>query len=345
MSNVSLSSSAFRIESALTIISKQLTSNNITHPSSAHEMQGATNRCSSMEVANIGTPNMNGVSSTQPTPTQAPWRVQKSPTGALGHILNDFEPGSTVPESSDSGLGTTDVPARPLLNPYIHQLGPASAFQRLPIFRPEMYSAWDQLVPVSAFERLPTFRPEMYSAWDNSTSLFSVYACEISATDYTRTHQCAIFYSQAPREWTRLMVTMTASIQSEYWSLGRVKTAPPGVTYCLPSRLTLAMEAFLKSHPHVKQDAHLSIFLGHGLEQGRASSISLKFSKPLFPVNAYMREITSMLYHMNCPRYPESKLVRRPLYKYRPDYLFITFVDSRWVLEIRFGSHKSQIDS
>ena len=61
------------------------------------------------------------------------------------------------------------------------------------------------------------------------------------------------------------MVTMTASI---YWSLGRVKTAPPGVTYCLPSRLTLAMEAFLKSHPHVKQDAHLSIFLGHGLEQG-----------------------------------------------------------------------------
>ena len=52
-----------------------------------------------------------------------------------------------------------------------------------------------------------------------------------------------------------------------------------------------------------------------------------------------------MLYHMNCPRYPESKLVRRPLYKYRLDYLFVTFVDSRWVLEIRFGSHKSQIDS
>ena len=193
MSNVSLSSLAFRIESALTIISKQLTSNNITHLSLANEMQGATNRCSSVGVANIATPNMNGVSSTQPTSTQAPWRVQKSPTGALGHILNDFEFGSTVPESSHSGLGTTDVPARPLPNPYIHQLGPASAFERLSTFLPEIYSAWDQLVPASAFERLPTFRPEMYSAWDNSTSLFSVYTCEISATDYTRTHQCAIF--------------------------------------------------------------------------------------------------------------------------------------------------------
>jgi hypothetical protein len=53
---------------------------------------------------------------------------------------------------------------------------------------------------------------------------------------------------------------------------------------------------------------------------------------------------TSFLYHSNCPWYSEKVIDQIPL-KRRIGRFFISYFQSRWVLDFRFGSSKEQIDS
>ncbi|MCJ1383577.1 hypothetical protein MMC17_006691 [Xylographa soralifera] len=55
----------------------------------------------------------------------------------------------------------------------------------------------------------------------------------------------------------------------------------------------------------------------------------------------YLKQITERIYHLNCPQYSERELVQRPWGSNR----FIAFLQSRWVIECRFGPSKFQIDS
>jgi hypothetical protein len=52
-----------------------------------------------------------------------------------------------------------------------------------------------------------------------------------------------------------------------------------------------------------------------------------------------------MIHHYNCPRYSERELIQRPGQRHRPNGRFIAYLQSRWVLECRFGSNKSRIDT
>lgn len=71
----------------------------------------------------------------------------------------------------------------------------------------------------------------------------------------------------------------------------------------------------------------------------------MRFTNPPFQTKDYLQNITSQIYHWNCPRYYEKHLTQQPLYKSGPTNHFVALLESRWVLEYRFGSDKTQIDA
>ncbi|KAL8920991.1 MAG: hypothetical protein Q9172_004255 [Xanthocarpia lactea] len=246
------------------------------------------------------------------------------PMGTFGHLLEK----SSYSDLMRLSEGSTRAPKCPPL-------------QAQPLYENSIQQAF----PASAFERLPSFRPETYTDWDGATLLFIHHNREVAATDYTRVNQCSLFYSHASRQWTRLTVSITTSIESKHWKAGEIGYVDPKPLNKVPTKVIVGLLKFLQSFQDVEQDSHLSVFLGNQtvLDDGaKASSLPVKFIKAPFQAKTYLQSITSMVKHMNCPRYKERNLVRRPLYR---DNNFITYLESGWVLEKRFGSEKSQIDS
>lgn len=205
-------------------------------------------------------------------------------------------------------------------------------------------------VPASPFERLASFIPEKYTILDNVQSLFGYQNRELQATEYSRINQYAMFYANVPRrKWTRLTVLITTTVESKYWSTDKVKAsdALSKTSQQMPASLISEVSNFLRSYQDVQQDSHLSIFLGNQTERemsGKEAKFPVRFSKPPFQAKAYLQNITSRVYHWNCPRYYEKDLTQQPLYIHRPTNHFVAFLQSRWVLEYRFGSDKAQID-
>lgn len=200
-----------------------------------------------------------------------------------------------------------------------------------------------QPAPSSSFELSASFLPETYTVLQPVPTLFCYNSHEEQVSDYNRVIHCAMFYSRTPRKWTRLTFDITTSIESGYWNLTR--TRPTNLArqryWIIPTRIHTALESFVRSCERINQDSHLSIYLGSQLDH---MPIKLDVRAP-FQVNAYLRQITSIIDHWDCPRYYERQLIQRPLLRYRPGKYFAAFLQSRWTMENRFGSNKRDIDS
>ena len=202
--------------------------------------------------------------------------------------------------------------------------------------------------PRGLFESSASFVPDSYVMNCNLPQLFCYYITELSADRFTRVNHCTLFYHIAPRRWIRLTLSITTTFDSDYWIL-QVPSMDfnSKVRFDLPCGLTSKMRSFLEKQQNLGQDTHLSLFLGkqsHDEKNEHTSLWTIKFSKPLYDVRSYLQQITSAIRHLNCPCYLEENLQRRPLEPSKANNLFITFFQSRFVLESRFGSTKPQID-
>jgi len=135
-------------------------------------------------------------------------------------------------------------------------------------------------------------------------------------------------------------------IDSLLWDSERVATSSES-GYGLPGGLVSLLEAFLKSHPDLEQDTNLKIYLGSQMDAKKING-KLKnqvyIAEPAFRATAYLKEVTNRLYHSKCPWSLEKDLHQIPL-KRRIARYFISYFQSRWVLDFRFGFSKEQIDS
>jgi hypothetical protein len=113
-----------------------------------------------------------------------------------------------------------------------------------------------QVGPTSRFESLSSFRPETYTMSDTLPALFSYDIREVYAAEHTRVDHCTMFFAVVPRQWIRITVSITTTIDSPYWSLGRVKVVNPAFKgpNNLPNRTNSQIEVFLRSCHGLLQD-------------------------------------------------------------------------------------------
>lgn len=206
--------------------------------------------------------------------------------------------------------------------------------------------------PSSSFELLASYRPETYTAQDTIKRLYGYHGLALEASKYTRINNYALFYLLAPRQWIRLTISITTSIDSPFWNIfrdGSAAFSPKGFkSVIMPATVLTILQGFLVDHlDDLGQDSHLNIFLGNiSNAQHSVGTIKcpIEFAQAIFSAEAYLRDITSMVAHLGCPKYSHRDLDQRPLSKHNPNFCFITFLHSEWVHEIRFGSDKLQID-
>ena len=205
--------------------------------------------------------------------------------------------------------------------------------------------------PTSPFETRVSFRPEVYTVLEGFAKLFCIDYREFQETEYTRVEHCSMFYSPAPRQWLRLGLSITTSVDSQYWKLNRAKVVSYAVSRPnpLPALLNSVLQAFLISREKLTQNSHISVYLGttpgrDKSDGNEATRIPIRVTQPTFRFLKYLQDITRMVYHWNCPRYWEEHLIVRPLYRRKPSYYFMACIDSRWVHYLRFSTHEAQID-
>jgi hypothetical protein len=200
--------------------------------------------------------------------------------------------------------------------------------------------------PASPLELSSSFWPEAYTCSDGVLKLFNYMTYQEDANDFTRVNHYAMFYAKSPRHWVRLTASVTFDVSSLLWDCERVATSSRSA-YKLPRGLDTFLEGFLKSHPNVEQDANLKIYLGGRMDAKKIDG-TLKnrvcIAEPAFQATAYLKEETNRFYHSKCPWWLEKDLHQIPL-KRRIGQYFISYFQSRWVLDFRFGSSKEQIDS
>jgi hypothetical protein len=191
--------------------------------------------------------------------------------------------------------------------------------------------------------------PESYTTRTGVPILLHSYGSEIAASEYIRVYQFAFSYCKSPRKWIRFTLRITASVESRYWILRTINTfgLNKSRSHELPGSLTSMLEKSLASFRDLDQNSCLTVFLGkdsQGVEERNDSILPIKLSRPSFQVKEYLRKITSMIYHWDCPRYPDRQFDQRPRCRYRPTNSFIVRLHARWVLASRFGSDKFYID-
>jgi hypothetical protein len=195
--------------------------------------------------------------------------------------------------------------------------------------------------PITMFEASSSFLPEVYTTNEAKPSLFSHSSCLDQVSEYTRINQYAMFYESSPRQWIRISVSVTISMESPYWqvmSISKGRDVLFAFCYGLPPSLGSEFNKFLKQTPKLKSDSHFSIFLG-------STTPRIQVEKRPTPVTGYLRQATKTLRHFNCPWYSERNLIHYPKGSVKFNREFIAFVDSRWLLEYRFGSERSEIDA
>ena len=209
----------------------------------------------------------------------------------------------------------------------------------------------DGLIRMPSFDA-PLFQeatPELYTIRTGVPVLLPSFGSEIASSDYIRVYQFAFSYSKSPRKWMRFTLRITVSVESKYWSLPMINTFGLNKSWSheLPGNLTSMLEKSLASFRGFDQDSCLTVFLGKdspGVERRNDSMLPLKLSGPSFQIKEYLQKITSMIYHWDCPRYPDRQFDQRPRCRYRPTNSFIVYLHTRWVLATRFGSDKFDID-
>ena len=202
------------------------------------------------------------------------------------------------------------------------------------------------------FERLSRVEPESLTCLTDVSTLFAYHCCEKETGDYTKVNQFAMLYAKSPRHWVRLIVSITISVDSEYWCVWKIQSVSRSTkgTAHVPTQVLLNLKRFLNQCVNIEeQDYHLSMFLGRGCT-GRAiepSSWPAPYLSPTPRENiAYLLEITERVFHWGCRRFNERQLQsQRPLNRNTPVCDFIAWLEGRWVLFLRFGSNRSRDES
>ncbi|KAH8672215.1 hypothetical protein BGZ61DRAFT_536867 [Ilyonectria robusta] len=186
--------------------------------------------------------------------------------------------------------------------------------------------------PLTSLEKSMSFRPETLACADTAT-LFSHMTIQASITNMTRTNLYDMFYCKTPRQWIRLRVSVTFSVESRFWNY---ESAPActGTKKELPPNVGQILKGFLKSRVNLQQDTHLQIHSGS----------QVQIVKSTFQPTAYFKTITNMLRHLNCPRFSEDLLLQVPLHRRERSFFFVSRLPSQWTLDFRFGSERSLND-
>ncbi|KAH7020494.1 hypothetical protein EDB80DRAFT_821519 [Ilyonectria destructans] len=186
--------------------------------------------------------------------------------------------------------------------------------------------------PLTSLEKSMSFRPETLTCAD-TTTLFSHMTMQASITDITRTNLYDMFYCKTPRQWIRLRVYVTFSVESRFWNYESAPTST-GTKKELPPNMGQMLKGFLKSRVNLQQDTHLQIHSGS----------QVQIIKSTVQPTAYFKTITNMLRHLNCPRFSEDLLLQVPLDKRWLSFRFVSRLPSQWTLDFRFGSERSLND-
>ena len=80
-------------------------------------------------------------------------------------------------------------------------------------------------------------------------------------------------------------------------------------------------------------------------EEGKEPRPQIKFAEPTSSVEIYMKEVTARVRNLECERIFESQLDQRSMKGVLPNNIFIVYLHPRWVLQFRFGSSESHIES
>jgi hypothetical protein len=141
------------------------------------------------------------------------------------------------------------------------------------------------------------------------------------------------------------------NVETPYWT---VMNAPVndcwklrGRSIDIPVRLFSTIEKALISVSPLRQDTHLSLYLGGQSVSYNTNSqgdLNPKIEEPIHS-EAYLGMTISMLYHMDIPWYLERDIDSRPLIISRPSLQFVSFLKPRWVLDFRIGSLPEYINS
>ncbi|KAI0154458.1 hypothetical protein GGR57DRAFT_115608 [Xylariaceae sp. FL1272] len=195
----------------------------------------------------------------------------------------------------------------------------------------------------SVLELSPFFLPELYTS-TKALKLIHYNYHQIESTNHTQTNHCILLYSQAPRQWTRLTVSVTTIVTSSYWRVNdgvRSLTLPQQGSHGLPKQISSSLLTFLHGKGSIHKDAHLDLLWD---DKGPAQA-TIRIRRPSFDVRSYLVQATQFIHHWNCPRYCERELSRQPLLSNQPRYEFKVFLEGRWVCELKFGSTKAHIDA
>ena len=199
--------------------------------------------------------------------------------------------------------------------------------------------------PASILEMSPSFRPAHYTNCDPTPNLVNFCDMRVTSTQRARVVHLGMFYQQQAspghmcRHWTRMTLRITVTRESRYWNMHKMRASAldPVTAYSLPTGLLKALERSLESRERFGQDSCLSVHLDSDSSQGHHVLALESYSEPPNQVMRCLQQITIWTRHMNCPRYHEQDLEHQPLNPNRPTNWYIAFLDSRWVMETRFG--------
>ena len=204
--------------------------------------------------------------------------------------------------------------------------------------------------PASPLERSAEFFPETYTTDDIRPTMFCYYSHMVANLENIRVNECNLFYRRSHREWLRLTARITITVESKYWNLEHVapnRSVANGL-FGLPLRIVSMLTTFVRNHDEIQQDMRIAMLLGrdHQLALSNADpGDTIRILIPEFDAGQYLAKLTHQTRHWIMPRYNEKHLDHRPTHMHQFNENFLVYLDSKWVLERRFGSDKAQIDS
>ncbi|KAI1770111.1 hypothetical protein F4818DRAFT_455884 [Hypoxylon cercidicola] len=146
----------------------------------------------------------------------------------------------------------------------------------------ECYDNLQRSTPASFFELSSSFFPEAYATIEATSRLVAYMNYQEHAMDYSRVNRYEMFYCKAPREWVRLSISATVSVESPYWKVISIPSKKSNMID-LPAGLSKKLEVFLTSRLDLEQGSRLGIYLGNQATSNghkEKSDLLMQVSKP-----------------------------------------------------------------
>ena len=203
------------------------------------------------------------------------------------------------------------------------------------------------LSPAGILETSPSFCPEMYTSEDAGPALLVTKIVLEECAPFTRTSLYSLLYRRSPRQWMRITTSVTLSVESKFWNVGRLEASSSEACEDLPGNLDSILQKFLDPRTDLRQDTHVRVFLGGQSfdETTKATTADPQIDPPPLHITEYLGQMTSTLHHSGCIMYLESELTHFPLYRYEQTHWFVSRFRDTWALDFRFGSNKADIEA